>query len=201
MRNMQVPVRVPAAATPRRAASAHPTPTGSADLTKRQCGSPVDLPSGQPRAVGLMAAAGMITSSDPQPARDRTSASSGLPLVQVREARGPRSRPYATTMDGRGRLADRTPIRILGWQPGSPLSISVSPAGVLLVRHGGPEALTSRGFLHLRADIRHACRLRTGDRVLLVARPVERMLLIYTPHAVDLMSSAYRAAFPDLDLA
>lgn len=144
--------------------------------------------------TSLLATAGMT----PNPPASRSAANARpiprLPLPQVHASPGTRLRFASTTMDDRGRLADRTIVRSLGWGPQSAITVTVLPnAGIIAVLAGGIETLTSTGFLRLSANIRHTCRLRPGDRLLLVARPAERVLLAYPPYAVDAMTSAYHA--------
>ena len=145
--------------------------------------------------TSLLAAAGMA----PMPAASQ-SATDGrpiprLPLPQIHASPGTRLRFASTTMDDRGRLADRTIVRSLGWGPQSAITVTVPlNAGIIAVLAGGTETLTSGGFLRLSANTRHTCRLRPGDWLLLVARLADRVLLAYTPYAVDAMTSAYHAA-------
>lgn len=126
----------------------------------------------------------------------------GLPLADMLEPHPDGSRHYATTtIDDRGRLADRTPLKIMGWEPGTPATISMIPVvGIILVRRDGPDAVTRQGHLRLPADIRHGCRLRGGDRLLVAAHPTEGILLAYAPFAVDAMTLAYHVCAPTEDV-
>src|SRR4051794_196053 len=63
-----------------------------------------------------------------------------------------------TPVDARGRLADRSPLRILKWSPGQPISIIISPAHVPRLSafgHTAPHAVTRQGHVRLPAAIRH----------------------------------------------
>lgn len=147
---------------------------------------------------GLLVAAGMATIPSTSWQAGEASPIRQLPLPQVHASSGSRPRFSSTTMDDRGRLADRTMVRSLGWGPRTAVTVTVLPdAGIVIVEAGGATMLTSGGFLRLSANNRHACRLRPGDRLLLVACPAERFLLAYTPYAVDAMTSTYRAAHAD----
>lgn len=141
----------------------------------------------------LLAAAGLA------PARDAESvwgnAARPLPLVGLLDRVADRSRYVtATVMDDRGRLADRTALKSLGWQPRQPISISTLPsAGILVVRRGGQDSVTPHGHLRLPADIRHGCRLAAGDRLLVIAHPDHDLLVAYNVFAVSAMLTAYHA--------
>ena len=125
------------------------------------------------------------------------------PLVELfdTQANGPRY-CAVTTVNERGRVADRTPLKALGWEAGTPVTIAMIPsAGVIVVRRGGTGAVTLQGHLRLPADIRHGCRIRGGDRLLVVAHPAEHVLVAYTPYAIDAMAAAYHTSIPALDRA
>jgi bifunctional DNA-binding transcriptional regulator/antitoxin component of YhaV-PrlF toxin-antitoxin module len=89
-------------------------------------------------------------------------------------------------LDDRGRLADRTIMRALGWSAG--LRLDIREAVGLLVVHARPDGefqVTGQGHLRLPALIRHRCGLEPGDRVLLAADPPQRRLVIYPPAVLD----------------
>ena len=90
------------------------------------------------------------------------------------------------TMDSRGRLAEQAVLRGLGWSPGTPTEVRVS-GGLVFVAAGtgAGSAVTSHGHLRLPAIVRHCLGLRPGDRVLLVGRPAEAVLVLYPPTALD----------------
>jgi hypothetical protein len=68
-----------------------------------------------------------------------------------------------TPIDDRGRLADRSPIRALGWPPGQAITISVVQETVIVVSQPtGAESITRQGHLLLPARVRHICRLNAG---------------------------------------
>jgi hypothetical protein len=53
-----------------------------------------------------------------------------------------------TPIDDRGRLADRSPIRALGWPPGQPITISVVQQTVVVISGShGAQSLTRHGHL------------------------------------------------------
>ena len=88
--------------------------------------------------------------------------------------------------DDRGRIADRLVLRALGWEPGTSIHVEVhGGVAVVTAGPGGPSRLTAPGHLRLPAKVRHQLGLRSGDRVLLVARPAALQLLLYPPAALD----------------
>jgi hypothetical protein len=97
----------------------------------------------------------------------------GLPLAPLAVPTPPPSLYYTVTpVDARGRLADRSPIRALGWQPGQPITITLlQQAIVVTAQTGAADSITGHGHLRLPARIRHRCRLNTADRLLVAAAP------------------------------
>jgi hypothetical protein len=111
----------------------------------------------------------------------------GLPLAPL-FAPMPEPSLYCavTPIDDRGRLADRSPIRALGWPPGQPITISVVQDTVV-VSSGSPgtESITRQGHLRLPAHVRHFCRITPGDRLLLAAAPGPGVLMGYTTPSLE----------------
>jgi hypothetical protein len=111
----------------------------------------------------------------------------GLPLPTLRSVGRLTGTYYAvTTVDARGRLADRSPLRALHWVAGlrvevtpTPESISVTPSSA------GRDMITLQGHIRLPARVRRACGLRTGDRLLVVAHPADDLLTAYTMSTLD----------------
>jgi hypothetical protein len=56
--------------------------------------------------------------------------------------------------------------------------------------------ITRQGHLRLSVSVRHACRLKAGDRLLLAASRKHNHLVAYTMAALDSMVLAYDAATP-----
>jgi hypothetical protein len=91
-----------------------------------------------------------------------------------------------TPIDDRGRLADRSPIRAVGWSPGQPITISVVQETVVVVSQpNGAESITRQGHLRLPARVRHLCRLTLGDRLLIAAAPGPGVLMGYTMPSLE----------------
>jgi hypothetical protein len=99
------------------------------------------------------------------------------------------------TIDDRGRIAESTVIRALGWLPGTRLDVRES-GGLLLVNadRQGVFSVTGRGHLRLPATVRHWCRLAPGDRVLLAGDPAEGLLVVHPPAALDAMITQFHAS-------
>jgi hypothetical protein len=119
----------------------------------------------------------------------------GLPVAHLASPTLVSSTHYTVTaIDGRGRLADRSPLRVLQWPPGFPVAVSVVQGAVVVVpSRKGREVITRQGHLRLPAAVRHLCRLKAGDRLLLAACPDRSLLLAYTMAALDAMVLAYHA--------
>lgn len=91
-----------------------------------------------------------------------------------------------TPIDDRGRLADRSPIRAIGWPPGQAITISVVQETVIVVsQSNGAECITRQGHLRLPARVRHICRLTSGDRLLIAAAPGPGVLVGYTMPSLE----------------
>jgi hypothetical protein len=120
----------------------------------------------------------------------------GLPLPRLTEPVRETSAYYTvTTVDGRGRLADGSPLRALQWGPGLPLKLMVTLGAVVAAAHpDGRKTVTSQGHLRLPADLRHALRLNPGDRLLVVAHPHQGLLVVYTMPALDAMVLGYHSS-------
>lgn len=97
-------------------------------------------------------------------------------------------------VDDRGRVADHTVVRALGWGSGIRLEIR-EIGGLVLVRadRQGVFSMTGQGHLRLPAMVRHWCGLVPGDRVLLAADPDQRLLVVHPPAALDAMVSQFHA--------
>jgi hypothetical protein len=93
----------------------------------------------------------------------------------------------STTVDIHGRLADRSPLRRLGWDRG---------IARVLPRRGGPgrhrdvgiwreRQRDGTGHPRLPSTLRHRCRLSPGDRILVVVVHGLDRMEIYTPRGRD----------------
>lgn len=122
-------------------------------------------------------------------------AAHGLPVACL-NTRGGGSTSYyvVTTVDHRGRLADRSPLRALQWPPGHPVAMSVLPGSIAVVAQpGSRQSVTRQGHLRLPAAVRYGCSINTGDRLLMAALPERSLLLLYGTHVVDEMLLCYHS--------
>lgn len=121
----------------------------------------------------------------------------GLPAPHRRRpAKGCRWQYCLTVMDARGRLADRAPVRAMGWSPDDSLNGKVG-AGFITIQRGedGTCLVTAQGHLRILSSIRHLAELSAGLRLLVVVRRKEGVVILCT---MDLVESAL-AAFIDSD--
>jgi bifunctional DNA-binding transcriptional regulator/antitoxin component of YhaV-PrlF toxin-antitoxin module len=148
---------------------------------------------GQVNPRSLLHAAGMATGDDTFNASDYDEDHRPLPLADLYNHDRTQAWQYVvTSMDDRGRLADRIPPQAMGWTPGTALTIAARPrAGIVLVRRDGPHAMTSQGHLRLPANVRYDCGLNGGERLLVVARPDQGAITIYTLAVLDAMITAH----------
>lgn len=121
----------------------------------------------------------------------------GLPVPRLATPSNRVSTYYTVTaIDVWGRLADRSPLQRLQWQPGLPLAVSITQRVALVVPHrDGRHAVTRDGRLRLPAAVRRVCRLEAGDRLLLAACPARNFLVAYPMFIVDAMLLAYHSPF------
>jgi hypothetical protein len=121
----------------------------------------------------------------------------GLPVARLTAARRSSSVCYALTkIDDRGRLADRSLIRVLRWEPGRLVQLTVVPEGAVLVASGagGRHWINGQGHLRLPASVQRSCGLEPGDQVLLAAYCDREVVVAYTMAAVDAMVRIWHAS-------
>ena len=91
-----------------------------------------------------------------------------------------------------GRVAGRSPLRILGWPPETRVSFSVDDGQVVLVRPNGSTPITKFGHLRIPISVRRQAIICIGDRVLLAADLVDSTLTIFPAHVLEAMVLAVR---------
>ncbi|MCY7287530.1 MAG: hypothetical protein LH624_04605 [Cryobacterium sp.] len=106
----------------------------------------------------------------------------GLPLAQLLiPPDGPAPFWVGTTADHSGRLADRSPLRYLGWAAGTAVKVRVHEASVVSVVLGNTShTVTAQGYLRLPLAIRRRCRIDVGARLLVAAWSDPSQLIICT---------------------
>jgi hypothetical protein len=98
-------------------------------------------------------------------------------------------------VDDRGRVADRTIIRALGWTTDTRLSMRVDDGRVVIaVMADGDHGLVGRDRVALPASMRHGVGIEPGDRVLLAAEPADGLLVVHPPASLDAMINAVPAS-------
>jgi AbrB family looped-hinge helix DNA binding protein len=103
-----------------------------------------------------------------------------------------------TTMDARGRMADRMIMRAVNWQPGDRLSVRLSDGLIIvMIGAGGPVVVSRQGRVHLPAAVRHAFDIKSGDQVLLAAEPADGVLVVHPLAALDAMVGRLRTQSTD----
>lgn len=92
------------------------------------------------------------------------------------------------SVDARGRVAEQSVVRALGWVEGQRLDIRVA-SGVIVVRAdvAGVFALARRRHVPIPAAVRRWCALVAGDRVLLAVEEKQGVLLVHTMAALETM--------------
>ncbi|MFY1702967.1 hypothetical protein ACN28G_14670 [Micromonospora sp. WMMA1923] len=97
-----------------------------------------------------------------------------------------------TTVDNRGRLAGRSPVRQMDWPPGQRLDLTARQGIVAAVaRPSGRWTVTSQGHLRLPQGLRHHLRLRPGGRVLVAAHRTDGILLVHPLDLLDALLTAH----------
>lgn len=122
----------------------------------------------------------------------------GLPMPTLRRQWASGAMHFSVAaIDAGGRLATRSALVALRWQPGLAVAVrTVQDALVVMPRSGSPHTLDRQGFLRLPASVRHLIRLKAGDRLLLAACQSRSFLLAYPPAAVEAMVLAYHLGAP-----
>lgn len=111
----------------------------------------------------------------------------GLPIARLPVLAGESSPLYVVTVADRGgRLADRAPLRHLGWGPGTRLRIHLLDDMSLFVTPApGADAVTPQGHLRLPLPVRRLCRIEAGTRLLVVAWADSASLTVCRTSALD----------------
>lgn len=140
--------------------------------------------------------------------RRRRSQDGTLPTPGHRRVSVPRLAPSRhqtsvyglAAVDDRGKIAIQYLLRPLGWEPGTRVTIGEHGGFVLVTADSAsPTQVLPRGHLRLPAPVRHWCGLGAGSRVLLVADPTHRRLVIHPPTSLDAMVTRLYAEVLDGD--
>ncbi|MFB9183197.1 hypothetical protein ACFFX1_34130 [Dactylosporangium sucinum] len=91
-----------------------------------------------------------------------------------------------TSPDVNGRLADRSPLQVLGWTPRLPLKATMIGAVVVLVPCAeGPERVTRQGHIRLTVSAQRTLGIVAGDPLFVAASVHDDQLTIYPMWVVD----------------
>ena len=148
--------------------------------------------------------------------RGRVRARGPLPLAQVPAPRAGTAVYGVSALDCHGRIADRVVLGALGWTPGTRLEITgdrrtitvradtedqtgaqtnarvTARAAARVIR----SRVTPQGHVRLPAEVRHACGMAAGDRVLLIADPAAGVLRVVSPATLDDLVSGLTTSEP-----
>jgi hypothetical protein len=112
----------------------------------------------------------------------------GLPVAPLR---GRPARPVmfyvVTRMDVHGRLAARSPLRLLGWGSGCRVVFRVVESCVVVARSASGVAVSGQGRLRVPVALRKVVGLGAGDQVLMVANRADEVIAVYPASALDIL--------------
>ena len=115
------------------------------------------------------------------------------PLRDLGAADGPRL--SIALMDGGGRLQDRGAVAALGWRPGDRLLITLVRTSVVIRRRpDGVFVMPRKPYVALPAPVRRGCGALAGSRLLLVADPVQDVLIVHPEAAVQAMLRTFHTS-------
>jgi hypothetical protein len=126
-----------------------------------------------------------------KPRRGREASRSPLSLPQLPE---PSRRDVVfgmSSLDCGGRIAARTAMGSLRWSPGDRVRFSVRDGLIVaMVDSLGQRELGQHGVLLLPVEVRRACLLEAGDRILLAALPTQQRLILHPPATLATLTAA-----------
>lgn len=118
-----------------------------------------------------------------------------LPSLDRSSARAVDIAYVVSAVDKSGRVADRNIVRVMGWAPGTRLSIRERAASIVVAPHAqGVNRIDDRGYLLLPAAVRRWCHLAAGDRLLLAADPAAGVLVGHCFAVLDQLFADVHAA-------
>lgn len=123
-----------------------------------------------------------------------------LPLAEQALPRDGSMHYRIASVDHRGRMAESSLMRVLGWMPADRVEVATT-SGVVVFRRNryGTFQLTRRGHVQLPLSVRRWRGVRPGDRVLLAAAPELGALIVHTMAVLDGMVLAYYATVAGRD--
>lgn len=129
----------------------------------------------------------------------------GLSVPDLRQCHYVRPAHYAVAVvDGHGRIASRSPLRALGWEPGTVVAFTVDGNRLITAARSttppqqGSTAprrtITACGQLNLPVLTRRRAGITSGDRLLLAADEHAGLLWICPPKVLALILYPYTQA-------
>ncbi|MFI5896598.1 hypothetical protein ACIA5D_41515 [Actinoplanes sp. NPDC051513] len=130
--------------------------------------------------------------------RQEPASSPRMPMPDLLQTRFVRPLYYfVTVVDGHGRIAARSPLRTLGWKPGTAVAFIVDASRLItairvedLAQRGDTaprREVTARGHLNLPVTTRRRADLVTGDQLLVVADTRAGILWAFPPKTLALV--------------
>jgi hypothetical protein len=96
-----------------------------------------------------------------------------------------------SSIDCGGRITGRTVMGSLEWSPGDRIRFNVREGLIVaMVDSLGHRDLGAHGVLLLPVEVRRACRLQAGDRILLAALPTQQRLILHPPATLATLTAA-----------
>jgi hypothetical protein len=94
-------------------------------------------------------------------------------------------------LDPGGRIMSRQMLTSLEWESGDRVSFTIRDGLVVISRDpAGIRPVCEPSFLRLPKHVRLACRMQSGDRILLAALPGKRRLIVHPPATLTAMTAA-----------
>jgi bifunctional DNA-binding transcriptional regulator/antitoxin component of YhaV-PrlF toxin-antitoxin module len=126
----------------------------------------------------------------------------GMPVPDLLQRRFVRPAHYVVTVvDGHGRIAAMSPLRTLGWKPGTVIAFTVDASRLITAtRIEGPaqrgdtaprREITARGHLNLPLTTRRRADVVTGDRLLIAADTDTHLLWVIPSKTLALILEPY----------
>lgn len=96
-----------------------------------------------------------------------------------------------SSLDCGGRITARTTLTSLRWTVGDRIRFNIRNGLIVaVVDPRGHRDLGNHGVLLLPVEVRRACRLQAGDRILLAALPAQQRLILHPPATLATLTAA-----------
>jgi len=96
-----------------------------------------------------------------------------------------------TRLTAGGRLVSKEMLTSLGWPVGERVGFTIRDQLIVINRDpAGSRAVREPSFVLLPMQVRRACRMQVGDRVLLAALPRRQRLIVHPPSTLAAMTES-----------